>query len=320
MKRLTARRRLRTKPMRNLDERLKEAVETLKFTNFPVQVVVETTAFCNLKCGACPSRMLTRKRGEMDFSLFTGIVDEISAESPDTELYPAYMGEPLLYKDLFRGIRYAKDKGLSKIYLNTNAMLMSDEACSSLLDCGVDRIIVSIDGFSDSTYEARRIGGVYETVRQNTLNLLRKTAKAHSNLEVWVQMIVDEGNECEEERFQEFWLPTGAIVKIRPQLTWGGRTGENYLSDIRIDRVPCPWLMRQIVITWNGQIAMCDADHEAQCNLGAFTSQSIKEVWNTSFKNLREKHLQGDFSHHLCRDCHDWKVGKSRTFHPNRKG
>jgi len=132
-------------------------------------------------------------------------------------------------------------------------------------------------------------------------------------------MLVDEGNAEEEEKLKEFWLSEGAIVKIRPQLTWGGRIGKNYLSDVNLDRIPCPWLMRQIVIIWNGRVAMCDADHEANCNLGTFGTQSIKEIWNTSFKHLREMHLHDDFSHPLCFNCHDWKVGKSETFYPNKK-
>jgi len=280
--------------MRDYDVRLKEATRTLSFTDFPTQVVIETIAACNLRCPACPSHLLERPRGEMSDELFHKLIDEIAAEGPDTEMYPAYMGEPLLSRRIFDHLRYAKALGLTKIYMNTNAMLLTEEASRQLVSSGVDRIIVSIDGFSAETYEPRRRGGVYEKVKAQTEHLLRCRDEAASPLEVWVQMIVDKGNAHEEEAFKAHWLEKGAIVKIRPQLTWGGRVG-----------------------AWDGKAAMCDADHEARFDLGDARRQTLKEIWNATFRELREKHLQGDFSHPLCRDCHDWKVGKSEVFRPD---
>ena len=297
--------------MRNFKVRIEEAVQTLTLTKFPIQVVVEVVAFCNLKCEACPSRILKRQRGEISLKLFKQIIDEIASEYPNTELYPAYMGEPFLYKDLFEAINYARQKGLTKIFLNTNAMLLDDEICDKILDSGVSKIIASIDGFSAETYEARRIGGDYKQVVENVLNLLQKVHHKNHPLEVWTQMIIDDGNKHEEDSFIDFWLSRGAKVKIRPQLAWGNRITNNYLSKIKIDRIPCPWLMRQIIVGWDGKVIMCDADHEAECDLGDVNQQSIKSIWNTSFKNLQERHLDNDFNHLLCKNCHDWKVGKS---------
>ena len=302
--------------MRKFAVRLEEAQRTIEFTQFPTQVVVETTAFCNLRCNACPCSLLDRGRGQMDIELFKRIIREIVENDPNTEVYPAYMGEPLMYKHIFEALSFAKSEGIRKLYLNTNALLLNPESSRRLLETGVDRVTVSLDGFSKETYESRRVGGDYDIVLNNTRELLRIKQECQSPTEIWVQLIVDEGNEHEEQAYIDYWLKQGAIVKVRPQLTWGGRVGENYLSHVELDRIPCPWLMRQIVLTWDGKAAMCDADHEAAQNLGSLAESSIKEIWQTSFKELRERHLANDFEHPLCKNCHDWKVGKSDVYHP----
>jgi len=303
--------------MKDFSSRLDKAKQTLCFTKFPTQIILETVAGCNLRCLACPSHLLLRKKGEMAPQLFHKIIDEVAKENPDTEIYPAYMGEPLLYQPLFELIRYAKARGLTKIFLNTNGMLLDDNVCKHILDCELDRVIVSIDGFSAQSYEERRVGGNYRKVVDNTLNLLRHLQqRKNSTLQIWAQMIVDQGNRKEEAAFIEFWRAQGAWVKIRPQLSWGNRVGDGYLSRVQLDRITCPWLMRQIVIAYDGKAVMCDADHEAKCDLGDLNSHTVKEIWNSSFRELRERHIRGDYSHPLCQDCHDWKVGKSELYPP----
>lgn len=307
--------------MRDYEVRLREAASTLKMTDFPTQVVVEVIAGCNLRCRACPSRVLSRRRGEIPVELFRRIVDEISAAAPlDTELYPAYMGEPLMYSHIFEALSYARYRGLKKIYLNTNAMLLDDKACSRLLESGPHRVIASIDGHSAATYAERRVGGDYETVKRNVLNLLDKAGRVKDPPQVWTQMIIDDGNRHEEEAFIAFWTEKGARVKIRPQLAWGNRLGRNYLSDITLERIPCPWLMRQIVFTWEGEAVQCDADHEADRKLGNLKDMTIREIWSKSFHALQARHLAGDFGDSLCVGCHDWKVGKSEVHLPGKLG
>lgn len=304
----------------DLRARLQEAVKTISLTDFPTQVIVESIAVCNLECPACPSRLLERPRGRMDMGLFRKIVDEMARENPDCELYLAFMGEALLYKDLFQAIHYAREQGLRRILLNTNATKLDAKARAGLIDAAPHRVIVSIDGHSAATYGARRVGGDYVTVRDNTLALLREVRESGAPVSVWVQMIVDDGNAHEEESFKAFWLEAGAVVKTRPQLTWGGRVGRNFLADLTLERVPCPWLMRQIVVTWDGSVGMCDADHEAALSLGNVRDMTIREVWNGRLAELRRAHMAGDFSFSLCTTCDDWKVGKSKTFFPTPQG
>lgn len=303
--------------MKSAQLRIDDAVRTLRMTDFPTQVILELSAGCNLACPACPSHVLDRKKGWVSEDVARRTIDEVADENPQTEFYVAFMGEALLHKKFFDIIGYAEERRLGNIVLNTNATLLESATRDRLVASSIKRIIVSIDGASADTYEKRRVNGVFDEVRDNTLALLALAHRTSGAPEIWVQMIVDNGNAHEEEAFKRFWLDRGATVKIRPQLSWGGRVGNGEMAKVKLDRVPCPWLMRQIIVTAEGAFAMCDADHEARLELGNIQDRTIRSVWNGSLRRMRERHLADDFSHALCRSCDDWKVGKSEVFHPS---
>ena len=305
--------------MKKAEQRIEEAVNTLRMTDFPTQVILELSAGCNLACPACPTHVLQRRRGLISQDVTTKVIDEIADANPHTELYVAFMGEALLHPRFFDIIGYAVGRGLDNIILNTNATLLDGTRRQRLVASNIRRIIVSIDGASAQTYEARRVKGSYDEVRDNTIALLDLARRTPGAPETWVQMIIDDGNIHEEEAFKSFWLDHGATTKIRPQLSWGGRVGSGGLMKLEVERVPCPWLMRQIIVTCEGEFAMCDADHEARLELGNVGRKTVREIWNGPLREARERHFAGDYSHPLCRVCDDWKVGKSEVFHPDRE-
>ena len=151
-----------------------EAVKkTLQKYDFPVDVIVETIAYCNLDCIMCPQPNLQRKRGEMSFEVFKKIADEIALESAETRLWVAIMGEPLIRAgQLVEMISYAKNKGVNSVHLNTNGILMSKEIAKKLIQSGLDEIILGLDAASAETYENIRVNGNYQLLIQNIDNLL----------------------------------------------------------------------------------------------------------------------------------------------------
>lgn len=292
---------------------------TLRRTPFPTVVVVETIAFCNLKCVMCPQPNLKRQRGEMDFEVFKKIADEIAYENPSTDLWLAIMGEPLIMGDkLIEMIKYAKCKGIEKVHLNTNACLMTGDMAQKLINSGIDEIIIGMDAFTKETYERIRVEGNYnETVKNVEYFLIKKQEMDKDKPHLIVQFIVMYENEHEVEAFKNYWLEKGAIVKIRPRLGWGtGVNADNLnLPDTERD-FPCPWLIRTVSIQWTGKFNQCDADFEGTYSPGDIRTKSIKEVWNGELAARREKHWNMNFSHDLCKQCKDWQAGRSLFYYP----
>lgn len=308
--------------MDSYQERVERAKATLRQTDFPELVVVESTSICNFRCPHCPSPNLQRNSGFIDLQLFKKIVDEIAAARPETQLWFAFMGEATLWKSLFPLINYAKGKGLKDTRLNTNGSKLDAKMITAIHQSGLDKIIISIDGHSPETFNQIRVGGDYVQVKENALRLLETAQREQwTNPEIWVQMIIMDRNEHEEEAFKKFWIEKGAIVKVRPRMKWGDATEAPNLDRIQIDRdFPCPWLMRQMVITKDGEFAMCGADYEGKHAAGNVKNMTLKEAWNGELRLRREQHMKNDFSFPLCVNCSDWKIGVSDIYqHSDKK-
>jgi radical SAM protein with 4Fe4S-binding SPASM domain len=255
----------------------------------------------------------------MEFNVFKKIIDEVATESPETDVWLALMGEPLIMGDKFiEMVRYAKNRGIRNVHLNTNACLLTPHLAGELIACGIDEIIVGMDAFTEPTYKRIRVNGDFEQTVANIEFLLdRRDASGSSKPKVIMQFIVMEENEHEEEAFRRHWLSKNAIVKVRPKLGWGTGVKADNLNLPDSERTfPCSWLTRTVSIHWTGKFAQCDADFEGGYSPGDISTQTIKEIWNGELARRREKHWAGDFNHDLCKKCHDWQAGRSAFYHP----
>jgi len=299
-----------------------DVISTLKETNFPVAVLVETTAFCNLRCSMCPQKSLKRNKGEISFDLFKKIADEIALENPSTKLWLAIMGEALLLEDkLISMIKYAKNTGLESIHLNTNGVLMSTEIIDKLVDSGVDEIIIGFDAFTEETYNKLRVGGNFNVVKKNIHLLLKKIRdNSLSKPNVVVQFIEMDENQHELDDFKNYWVNAGATVKVRPKIAWGTAVDAPNLDlNDEARNFPCPMLIRHCAIHWDGRVAHCsDADYECEYSPGNITEQSIKEIWNGELARRRRRHWKGDFNFEPCNNCRDWQMGRSKFYYPEK--
>lgn len=288
---------------------------TLKRYSYPPVVVVETINRCNLQCVMCPQSKLTRPVGEMREALFKKIVDDVALYGPeDTQLWLAIMGEALLLGDkAVSYLRYAVERGIRNVNLNTNLVPATPEMCRDLVRTGLSRIIVGMDALTPETYVKVRKGGDFERLVRNLDSLLAEKARLKADQpQIILQFIVQDENQHELEAFVERYRGTGLVLKIRQRLGWG--TGvEAPALDLPDDSrdFPCPWLNRTMSIHVTGQVAQCDAAWDGNWYYGDVNTQSIAEVWNGELHRLRERHWALDFSFEPCRDCRDWQCGLS---------
>lgn len=298
-----------------LQRELEKFAATLSDTYYPPQVVFETTAYCNLKCSMCSHKFMKRKKGEMPFSLFSKVIDEIATyDTEGTDIWFSVHGEALLRgPELGDFIRYAK-KAKKRTFLNTNGMLLNSTNLEWLLDSGIDGIIIGLDGFSENSYNKIRNGGNYETVKNNTLALLKRL-KEENRLTptVEVQFVVMPENAHELEDFKKFWLPQGANLKIRNKLSWGGMVSTPYLESSGVERIPCVWLIRNLHVLWNGIVPLCGGDLEGDHPAGDVNKESLLSIWHGVQRDRRLMHLNRQFEKlsEPCKSCWDWQVADS---------
>ena len=285
---------------------------------FPETVLIDNFSGCNLSCSCCDHKNIRKYRKvlRMKWGLYTKLIDEIALENPEARVWEIFFGDPFLCGDMPKRIKYAKDKGLKNILLNTNGVLMTHDRAKAVIEAGLDEIHVGIDAFKPETYDEIRIGGDYQKVVENTLNyrdILRNIGKSSQKL--YVQLVVMDNNEDEVEDFKKFWHSRGIGVKIRPKVSWGGIIDASNLSTNDEKRKPCYWLMRTINICADGLVALCSIDGHCLVNCGDTQKTSIKEVWNGQLAEYRAMHKEHRFSElpALCRDCRDWQSAYSET-------
>jgi radical SAM protein with 4Fe4S-binding SPASM domain len=267
---------------------------------------------------------MKRRKGIMPWNLFTKIVDEIAETDKNVRVWMIFFGEALLLKrrkpTIFDMIAYAKGKGLTEVVLNSNANLLDESASKGLICSGLDAIYIGIDAFKPETYAKVRVGGNYEKAVQNTLQLMKlKNLMNSEKPEVFIQFVEMDINRNEKEDFIQFWNQQGAVVKIRPKVSWAGLIDAPNLVLDREERWPCYWAMRTMSITDTGKVVTCAVDLDAKFVAGDINHQSLKEVWNGRLKELRQCHLFKEF-HALpenCRECKDWQAARADYYSVN---
>jgi MoaA/NifB/PqqE/SkfB family radical SAM enzyme len=282
----------------------------------PTDILIETTTFCNLQCIMCPYKNLTRKKGEMSRTLWCKIIDEVAMCMPDTIVWPAIMGEPLLMGGkLFDFIAYAKQAGVKKIHLNSNFTLFDQALSEQLFASGLDAIFISVDAATERTYKRIRVGGEFERLQHNIELLIRDRKRLGSTLKIHLVFINQKENEHEKQQFIDYWVDkkVNVILKICERLSWGGSVepGEKIaLSSRSVEqRHPCSWLMRQMSVLWNGDVPFCDSPNDTI--VGNVSNDSLTDMWNGPLKLIRQRQMQGDFAMTPCNRCSDWNCGRS---------
>jgi MoaA/NifB/PqqE/SkfB family radical SAM enzyme len=138
-------------PRRYFEAVAAERAETA--TTPPVCLYLEVTNRCNLLCETCPRTFEELEPpADLSWDLFTRIVDQI----PDVARVVLHgVGEPMLHKDLFRMVRYLKDRG-TYVLFNTNGTLLNPKKFDDLVASGLDELRVSLDAADRDSYKRVR--------------------------------------------------------------------------------------------------------------------------------------------------------------------
>ena len=126
----------------------------------PFIVFVDPASSCNFKCTFCPTGhrdMIAetgRFQGVMKLEVFQKIIDDFGEfEKPIKVLRMYKDGEPFLNKRIADMVAYAKKSGrVDYIDTTTNGTFLSPDRVGPVLEAGIDKINISVDGMNEETY------------------------------------------------------------------------------------------------------------------------------------------------------------------------
>ncbi len=114
----------------------------------------ETTVSCNLKCIHCrASAVESRSPGELDLDQSRELLKQIASSAKPVVVLSG--GEPLVRADILDIARCGTDLGL-RMVLATNGTLVDDKIARGMVDAGIQRVSISLDGADAATHDAFR--------------------------------------------------------------------------------------------------------------------------------------------------------------------
>jgi hypothetical protein len=244
--------------------------------SLPFVLRIEPCNVCSLRCPlcACGNGSDPRKKGFIDVEDYSRII----RENPQAIIVRLDgMGEPMLHPRIFDLIRIAKASGMSTV-LHSNFYAPLCDCSKDLLDSGLDRIVISIDGSTQETYEKYRVGGSLKVVLQRLRRLVeaRRASTARKKLIIEVQMVDFPFNRHEQAAVRALTRELGAD---RFQLTEADRTTKAARIDSRRPR-RCPWLWTVLTVGWDLEYHSCtNAWSYAWPRLG-LRDVAARELWN----------------------------------------
>ncbi|MFO8001830.1 MAG: radical SAM protein [Marinilabilia sp.] len=289
-------------------------------TAHPFALSVEPSGMCQLKCPECPTGagVLNRPKGLLTLENFSKIINESESYLFYLNLY--FQGEPLLHPHIAEIVRTAAKKHIYTT-ISTNAQRLDEKMCQKLVEAGLSRIVISLDGFTQPVYETYRRGGDVEIVKKGILQLLETRANAKQDHPlVVVQFLAFRHNIHELPEIKKWCRRTGVDkMEIKPaQLNaFGDRkisppkeksrytTGENGIHQIKGHPYNHCWRQwSSAVITWNGTVGPCCYDKDLEWPYGNIHDQSLDEIWKSMYANSLRGHILSDRSGiNICRNC-----------------
>jgi radical SAM protein with 4Fe4S-binding SPASM domain len=288
----------------------------------PMSISIEPTTSCNLRCPECPSglRSFTRPTGMLKPELFESTINQLASRLSYLIFY--FQGEPYLHPQFLDLVAYASRK---RIYTatSTNAHYLNDKNAKATVKSGLDRLIISIDGTTQETYESYRIGGSLEKVIEGTKNIMRwKRELKSSTPHVIFQFLVVKPNEHQIDEVNKLGKELGVDeVAFKTAQIYDYQQGSDLIPTIdRYSRYKksndgtyqiknellnhCWKMWHSCVITWDGKVVPCCFDKDAHYVLGDLNHQSFEEIWRgQKYNDFRASLLRSRSEIEMCKNC-----------------
>jgi len=254
----------------------------------------EVTNRCNLRCGYCPvNRSMARPKTDLPFDAFRDILDRTPTLRT---LLPFQWGEPLLHPRIFDMTRLAADRGIN-VFLTSNGTLLDGPTRRALLDSGLRRLTISVDG-DDATHFRTR-GTELAPIRRNVMSLKQERDASDSSLRIDVSMVVDESTQGQYAAFVNAWSPAVDRTQGIPRML---------ATDAAARTAACrePWRGLLVVLA-DGRVTACCADGEGELELGNAFNQDPAEIFNgEAMRDLRRCHADGKLPS-VCAHCTEFE-------------
>jgi radical SAM protein with 4Fe4S-binding SPASM domain len=292
----------------------------------PIQITVEPTNVCNLRCPLCETGngSLGRRNSVMGLEEFCALLDRFDSTLEQVFLY--FMGESFLNKDIYTMIRAATDRGIW-VNLCTNGNKIDPQR---LVESGVGEINFQIGGMTQETHAVYRVGGNLAAALQaleKTIALRNAPDSPNKAMRINVGFIAQRHNEHEIPLFQAYCRRVGVdqanviATALRKASDWEAwmpqdpdlqmydpvAQAEGRLTLKERFQGDCGWIYSTMTIQVNGDAVPCCHDPKGKHFLGNVFQTSPYKIWNSrAYRNMRRQVSSQRLD--LCASCAGYDV------------
>jgi len=297
----------------------------------PARIRVEASSVCQLRCPSCPTG-----RGELKSSHIGGgllspsDLDALLERLPDVRSVElSNWGEVFLNKNLAELLRVAFDRGVQTTLSNgVNLSTASEKNLRAVVEYGVRRITVSIDGASEATYQRYRVGGNFDRVIRHVrrTNAIKRELDSKVPKLIW-QFVVFGHNEHELPAAKR--MAKELDMEFRPKLSWDEKfspikdrdfvlehTGLQAVSRSEFQEAEsqdysrriCTQLWMRPQVNFDGKVLGCCVNTWA--DFGNAFDEGLLPILNGPRMDRARKMLMGQAEEDPnvpCTDCEKWK-------------
>lgn len=300
----------------------------------PAVLHIEPTIRCNLACTFCDHAIWDRKCKDMTLKQFKYIINQFPYAR---EINLQGLGEPLLNKEFFDMVKYAKSRKI-KVRITTNGTLLDENRCQMILESGLDQISISLDTSNPKTYESIRKGAKFNEVIKKIKLLVSKNIPSVIITTVLVKENIDDilsliglvsemgifkmniqftqtfGKEVWKNKFN--YDLNEKFIKLRP--LWEKKAKRLNIdlkfSLTKTEKRRCKWPWMSCYITVDGFVTPCcmHGSDPRNLNFGNIFKESFDKIWNNNqYKRFRENLKSGKIPG-FCKGCSE--VGQCSSY------
>ncbi|WP_430823454.1 radical SAM/SPASM domain-containing protein [Carboxylicivirga sp. N1Y90] len=273
-------------------------------------VSIEPTSICNLKCPECPTGagVLNRPRGQMELKQYEVLLGQLGPQLMYLNLY--VQGEPMMHPQFAEMVLLARKQGYYTS-CSTNGHFLSSGVAEKLVEADMTRLIFSVDGLTQDSYQKYRVGGDLSKVIDSIKNVVEAKRRKKRRFPIVVmQFLVFEHNEHELDGIRQLAksLDVDKLELKSAQFNSFAQGGVKPPVNNSLNRYVegqskvvkgslrnhCWRQWHSAVITWNGALSPCCFDKDA--------THAFGNVFDTDFQTLNKSEISFDFKDLIIND------------------
>ncbi len=282
-------------------------LETVIPLETPFVLFVDPANTCNFRCRFCPTgnreliKETGRHQGLLALDIYKKAIDDLHEFSKPLKTLRLYKeGEPLLNPHFAEMVRYAKQSGkVDKVDTTTNGALLKPALIDQIIEAGLDRINISVDGLSDAQFQEFTRTKVDFT---QFLENIRYLYDHKGQCEICIKTPGDNLSPEDQQRFFDLFGNYADRIFLEnfapcwPEFEFDGLEMDFqngiYGQPIREVSV-CPYIFYSMTINSDGSVSLCFLDWARKLIVGDVRKQSVKDIWlGAAMNEHRIAHLK----------------------------